>query len=76
MLRKVQITLLLVFVLALIATAVVVAEPPQRMDICHRGKTLTISENAWPGHWGHGDLPWDCELTQTYYIPVVFGEKG
>ena len=76
MLRKIQITLLLVFVLALVATAVVLAEPPQKTDICHHGKTLSISENGWPGHQGHGDLPWACELTLTYYIPVVIGEKG
>jgi hypothetical protein len=28
--------------------------------VCHKGKTLSISPNAWPGHAGHGDTCGPC----------------
>ena len=28
--------------------------------VCHKGRTLSISPNAWPGHFGHGDKCGPC----------------
>jgi outer membrane biosynthesis protein TonB len=40
--------------------------PPKPKDkkitICHKGKnTITISENAWPAHYAHGDYKGPCK---------------
>ena len=34
---------------------------PGKILVCHKGKkTLSISPNAWPGHYGHGDTCGPC----------------
>jgi len=38
-------------------------EPPDgstKILVCHKGKTLSISPNAWPAHRGHGDSCSPC----------------
>jgi hypothetical protein len=30
-------------------------DKPGKILICHEGKTLSVSPDAWPGHAGHGD---------------------
>ena len=30
-------------------------DKPGKILICHKGKTLSVSPDAWPGHAGHGD---------------------
>lgn len=33
---------------------------PNHILVCHKGKTLSISPDAWPGHAGHGDTCGPC----------------
>jgi hypothetical protein len=33
----------------------------KKIKICHKGKTITVSENAWKGHEGHGDYKGPCK---------------
>jgi hypothetical protein len=33
---------------------------PNHILVCHKGKTLSISPDAWPGHHGHGDTCGPC----------------
>lgn len=33
---------------------------PNHILICHKGRTLSVSPNAWPGHFGHGDKCGPC----------------
>lgn len=35
-------------------------EKPGKILICHKGRTLSISPDAWPGHAGHGDTCGPC----------------
>lgn len=34
--------------------------PPQRVTICHKGKTITVAEPAVPAHLAHGDTIGPC----------------
>ncbi|HSF16349.1 MAG TPA: DUF5666 domain-containing protein [Vicinamibacteria bacterium] len=33
---------------------------PNHILVCHKGKTLSIAPDAWPGHRGHGDTCGPC----------------
>ena len=33
---------------------------PNHILVCHKGKTLSISPDGWPGHHGHGDSCGPC----------------
>ena len=70
--RKTYLLIVLVVILAAVITAS--ASGGEKITICHRERTMQVSENAWPGHQRHGDFPWACELTQTRYIPMVIAE--
>lgn len=32
----------------------------KKVTICHKGKTITVSVNAWPAHRAHGDHEGAC----------------
>jgi hypothetical protein len=32
----------------------------KKVTICHKGKTITVSEKAWPAHQRHGDTLGPC----------------
>ncbi len=32
----------------------------EKVEICHKGETITVSENAVPAHIGHGDTVGAC----------------
>jgi hypothetical protein len=44
------------------APACTVIDPakPNHILICHKGKTKSVSPDAWPGHYGHGDKCGPC----------------
>ncbi len=44
--------------------------PAQKIDICHKGKIISISENAWPAHAAHGDTRLDEHGCHTCSIEV------
>ena len=35
-------------------------DKPNHILVCHNGRTLSISPDAWPGHQGHGDTCGPC----------------
>jgi hypothetical protein len=39
------------------------AAKPGHILICHKGKVLSVSEDAWPGHQSHGDVCADPNAT-------------
>ena len=57
-----------IIVLALIA-AFLVSVPEfnhlwadgDKVEVCHKGKTIMVSESALKGHLGHGDTEVACE---------------
>jgi uncharacterized protein (TIGR02145 family) len=32
----------------------------KKIDICHKGQMISISQNAWPAHQAHGDVTGNC----------------
>jgi hypothetical protein len=36
-------------------------DKPNHILVCHKGRTLSISPDAWPGHRSHGDTCGPCE---------------
>jgi hypothetical protein len=42
--------------------------PPKQVTLCHKGRTITVSEAAVPAHMAHGDTLGPC--------PVVLCHKG
>lgn len=44
------------------AQACTVTDPakPNHILICHKGRTLSVAPEAWPGHAGHGDTCGPC----------------
>lgn len=43
----------------------VAKESPSRVQICHKGRTITVSSRAVPGHARHGDTTGPCATTTT-----------
>jgi len=43
--------------------------PLKKIDVCHNGHMISISQNAWPEHKAHGDLMGSC--TTVPEIPGV-----
>ena len=44
----------------------IIVRSNDKLTICHKpqnngGNTMSVSENAWPGHQGHGDHLGECE---------------
>ena len=37
------------------------AQYPKKVKVCHKGKTITISQSALPAHLAHGDTPGECK---------------
>ena len=37
----------------------------KKVTICHKGKTITISRNAWPAHQRHGDVMGTCAAAKA-----------
>ncbi len=37
-----------------------------KVDVCHKGKTISISQNALKAHLAHGDFEGKCEDLKTY----------
>ena len=31
-----------------------------KMEVCHKGQTITINCTAFPAHFSHGDMPGAC----------------
>src|SRR5215213_3851421 len=45
------------------------ARVSNKVDVCHNGHMISISQNAWPEHKAHGDLLGSC--TPVVSIPSV-----
>jgi hypothetical protein len=43
----------------------------ERVTICHKGKTITVSDCAVPAHLRHGDSVGACEATTTTPEPTT-----
>ena len=39
--------------------------PPERVTICHKGRTISVAAPAVPGHLAHGDSLGPCPTTGT-----------
>jgi hypothetical protein len=37
----------------------------KKITICHKGKTITISQKAWPAHQRHGDVQGTCAAAKA-----------
>ena len=57
------------FVLIL-GVGVVLAARLDTITICHRGQTITVSQNSIPAHAAHGDSPGACD--QVCDCPFIF----
>jgi uncharacterized protein (TIGR02145 family) len=42
--------------------------PGTKIEICHKGHTISINSNAWAAHQSHGDLLGDCSAVLTTTI--------
>ena len=40
----------------------------QKIDICHKGRTISINTNAWAEHQAHGDTPGECQTISSTKI--------
>ena len=45
-----------------------VAANSSKIDVCHKGHTISINLNAWPVHQAHGDLLGECSAILTTTI--------
>jgi len=44
------------------------------VNVCHKGKTISISQNALKAHLGHGDYEGECAAL-TYVPDDAFEER-
>jgi hypothetical protein len=48
--------------IALVLGAGTASGQDRKLEICHKGQTLSVDVHAVPGHLEHGDLPIACEV--------------
>lgn len=57
---------IIVLLLAVVAIASVLAAPPVKVTLCHKGlATITVSESAAATHYAHGDQPGACPASPS-----------